>query len=428
VPSTNHRLLHKSTEELFDFYYQIRNPQRAAQLRFADRARLANELITTSTEKQLYFYRREIQPQEGRVEVLDPRTGEKTPMINLASNDYLNFTQHPAVVRAGQEALALYGAGAGSVPMLSGTFDVHKELERRLASFLGYEACLTFSSGYASNYGVLRAMLQQNDVAILDTLVHGSIIDGCSHARKLFFLHNDLQSLEIALKKAAGAVNRLIVIDGVYSMDGDLARYDEILTLAAQYDAQIMIDDAHGVGVMGPLGRGTQHHFHRGATADLMTGSFGKALAGIGGFVCGNTDTIRLLEMSHRPFLFSSSLPPAVAASILREIDLLERGDEALRILWSNTAMMAEGLRALGFNLGDSSTPILPIMIPDERKAMAMCERLGQEKIFVSPIIYPIVKKNKSRLRVSITAGLAAEDLRYCLGKFREVGKRLDLI
>lgn len=211
-------------------------------------------------------------------------------------------------------------------------------------------------------------------------------------------------------------------------MDGDIARLKEIKTVARSHGAYLMVDDAHGTGVLGPQGRGTQHHLEMVAEADLITGSFGKALAGVGGFVCGRQAWMEYLELMSRPFLFSSSIPPAVAASVLREIDLLEAGDEALERLWDNTCFFGDGLRAMGFDLGLSETPILPIIIKDELKVLKMTRSLHQAGIFVNPIIYPVVSRNKSRLRISLTAGLSRDSLEYCLEKMEECGQQVGVI
>lgn len=395
-------------------YYQLGEKVKNGDLDFDERIKEASEIIDGTVKRGIYFYRRALHSSKPRSKVLDKRFSEEIDVINLSSNDYLNFSQDPRVIKASIAASNEYGIGTGSVPMLSGTLDIHRQLEKKLASFLGYEDCLIFNSGYSANYGLFSSILKPGDVVILDTSVHASIIDGCQKARKFFFLHNDIDSLERAFIKAKGFRNKIVVIDGVYSMDGDIAKLKSIKDLVQSYDAFLAIDDAHGIGVLGETGRGTQDHFKLEGAADLITGSFGKALAGVGGFVCGNKEWINYLELMSRPFLFSSSIPPGVVGSLIKQIEILEAGEAPIHRLWENTEYFRELLLSEGYNLGSSETPILPVIFRDEVKVIETCRSLQENGVFVNPIIYPVVSKNKSRLRISLTSGLSKSDLDYC--------------
>lgn len=401
-------------EKFVKRYYQLSEKTKKGDLDFDERMNEASRIIDGTLKSDIYFYRRALESSKPKSKVIDDRYSGSIDVVNLSSNDYLNFSQDPKVIRANIAASQEYGIGTGSVPMLSGTLQIHRQLEKKLASFLGYEDCLIFNSGYSANYGLFSSILKPGDVAILDTFVHASIIDGCQNAKKYFFLHNDIDSLERALIKAKGFKNKIVIIDGVYSMDGDIARLKPIKDLVASYNAYLAIDDAHGIGVLGENGRGTQHHFELEGVADLITGSFGKALAGVGGFVCGNKKWINYLELMSRPFLFSSSIPPGVVGSLIEQIDILEAGEAPIDRLWQNTEYFRELLLSEGYNLGSSETPIIPLILKDEVKVIEICRSLQKKGVFVNPIIYPVVSKNKSRLRISLTSGLTKFDLDYC--------------
>jgi glycine C-acetyltransferase len=393
-------------------YYHLRSPDQAGALTFGQRLEVAEDIYSGVQENDFYPYRR---AYTGGAAPQTSIAGFPTDLIHLASNDYLNFTQHPRVIGAGIDAMQQYGAGSGSVPMLAGTTDLHKRLEKRLARFLGYEAVMLYNSGYAANYGTLTALLQSTDVAILDTLVHASLLDGCKHTNKLYFLHNDPQSLEITLQKAAPHANKLVIVDGVYSMDGDIARLPEIMALARQYGAWVMVDDAHGTGVLGRDGRGTQDHWQVAHKADILSGSFGKALVGVGGFIAGSRAFIHYLELLSRPYHFSCSLPPQVVASLIEAIDLLETQVAPLAKLWQNITFFQAGLQDAGFNTGNAQSAIFPLILPDEMQVMEMSAALLRRGIAVNPIFFPVVPRRKSRLRLSVTAGLSLNELAYCV-------------
>jgi glycine C-acetyltransferase len=407
-------------DEFVQRYYQLSNRVKDGSLNFEERMAEASRIIDGSIESGIYFYRRALQSSKPKSKVIDDRIEKNIDIVNLSSNDYLNFTQNPRVIQASVETTEEYGIGTGSVPMLSGTLEIHRTLEDRLASFLGYQNCILYNSGYSTNYGVFSSILRPGDVAILDTYVHASVIDGCQNARKLFFLHNDVESLERALIKSQNHKNVLVIIDGVYSMDGDIAKLREIKDLVNSYNAYLAIDDAHGIGVLGTKGKGTQNEYDMDGAADLITGSFGKALAGVGGFVCGKKEWMNYLELMSRPFLFSSSIPPGVVGALIKQIDILEAGEAPIQRLWENTKYFRRLLLNEGYDLGSSETPIVPVILKDEVKVIQICRRLQEKGVFVNPIIYPVVSKNKSRLRISLTSGLSRSDLDFCFEMLKQ--------
>jgi len=403
--------------ELCNQYYLLKNKEYFANYSFTERLDAAAGLVEGLKAQHFYFYR---------------RTGEDLPagrrIINLASNDYLGFTRHPAIIKAGEEALKNYGAASGSVPLLSGTTVLHKKLEQELAAFTGYDAALTFNSGYNANYGLLSALMTFSDAAILDMSVHASIVDGCCNTNKIFFRHNDPASLNIALQKASGFRNKLVIVDGVFSMDGDIARLDEILSVVRVHHAWLMVDESHAIGVIGKNGCGTHSHFAMREKADMITCSTGKALGGIGGFVAGSQRLISFLELLSRPFIFSTSLPPNMAAQLLKAIQVLRSDVVIHQQLWKNIGYFSSGISAMGFEPAPSSTAIIPLLIRDEVKLLKLCGALHEEGIFVNPIFYPVVQKKKSRIRISVTAGLRKDELDDALNAIETASRKLGII
>jgi glycine C-acetyltransferase len=402
-------------------YYHLKKGWNHSNLSFSDRFSKAHDIIQNLKAQDSYLYRRNISSTPSFENNTQNQWSETIRMpINLGSNDYLNFIRHSEVIAAGRNALNKFGAGAGSVPMFSGTHLPHQVLEKKLAAFFGYESCILYNSGYAANVGCLGAIAGENDAVIMDTLVHASIIDGATSAYSSFFIHNDIDALKRSIVKTDNFRNKIIILEGVYSMDGDLGIIPEAIEIAKSEKAILMIDDSHGIGVMGKNGKGTTHYFHRSGEVDILTGSLGKAFAGIGGFVCGSKELISYLEIMSRPFIYSSSIPPAVVACILKEIELLETGDKSLSRLWENTHTLTKGLKNIGLDLGKTVSPIIPIIIKDEIKVLKICSFLETKGIFVNPVIYPVVSKNKSRLRISVTAALSQEEISYALRSFHE--------
>ena len=362
------------------------------------------------------------------INLKDHYTQQVRPFINLASNDYLNLATDPAVISAGVAALKQYGAGAGSVPLLGGTHVIHKVLEKKIAKFKACEHSLLFTSGFGANSGVLNALLRNNDVAILDMYVHASILDGCKNKNKIFFRHNNLCSLEKALEKSSGYINKLVVVDGVYSMDGDIAKLDQIVKLAHCYNAMVMVDEAHATGVIGALGKGTPEYCNIEGKVDIISGTFSKGLGAVGGFIAGSKQLIHYLELLTRTFMFSTALPPSVCGSVIKSIDIIINNSTKIQKLWSNIEYFRKNIIELGFNIGFSETAIFPIIIGDSCKVFEMCKQLHQQNIYVNSVVFPAVPKRLSRIRITITAELTKQQLDTVLEKISFIGKKLGII
>ncbi len=361
--------------------------------------------------------------------VQDRYTGQVKEMVYLASNDYLNLTKHPKAIAAGHAALDKYGIGAGSVPLLGGTFDIHVALEERVARFKGCQSAIIYTSGFGSNCGTLLSLLGEQDVAILDMLVHASIIDGCKNTKVKFFKHNDMDSLEHVLSRARDTHRtKLLVVDGVYSMDGDIAYLDRIVELAKAYGAYVMVDEAHATGVIGDTGRGTPQHYHIEGKVDIVAGTFSKALGVVGGFIAANEELIELLHFYSRPYMFSTAMTPQAAGSLIAGMDIIETEPQLRERLWQNIRYFRENLVNLGFNLGNSQTAIFPVIIGDDWKVKEISRRLHEMDIYINPVVYPAVPKKLSRIRMSLMASHTKEHLDKALNALEIVGKEFDVI
>jgi glycine C-acetyltransferase len=409
------------------YYHSLKDNSAISNLLFEERLSAAHEVVERCKEIELYFYRRTIE-DFSIAEKTDKSQHEFAPFVNLASNDYLGLTQHPAIIDAGVSAMKKFGAGSGSVPMLAGTTSLHKKLESEIASFLGYDSAITYNSCYAANYGLLTALLTQADAAVLDMSVHASIIDGCCNTNKIFFCHNDPASLKIALMKASAFKNKLVIIDGVYSMDGDIALLNEIMQVAKENEAWVMVDESHALGVIGDNGRGIHSYYAMQLKADIVTCSMGKALGGIGGFIAGSHELISFLELISRPFIFSTSIPQNVAAQLIEAIYLLQTDSSIHKRLWRNIHYFRKGIDEMGFEENRSESAIIPLIIRDEVKLLNFCRLLHDDGIFVNPIFYPVVPKRKSRIRISITAALSKDELDYALDKIETAARSLGII
>ena len=351
-------------------------------------------------------------------------------VIQLSSNNYLGLTDHPKLKKAAIEAVEQYGAGTGAVRTIAGTFTMHNQLEEKLADFKHTEAALVFQSGFTTNQGVLSAILSDQDVVISDELNHASIIDGIrlTKAARKIYKHADMDSLEDALKASASYRVRLIVTDGVFSMDGDIAPLREIVELAEKYGAMVMVDDAHASGVLGQNGRGTVNHFGLDGRVHIQVGTLSKAIGVLGGYVA-STNTLRdYLIHKGRPFLFSTSHPPAVTAACSAAIDVLLEEPERIERLWDNTNFFKKGLEALGFDTGKSETPITPVIIGDEAKALQFSDKLFEYGVFAQGIVYPTVPKGTARIRTIVTAQHTKEELQEALDAFEKAGKALGVL
>ncbi|OGQ13233.1 MAG: 8-amino-7-oxononanoate synthase [Deltaproteobacteria bacterium RBG_19FT_COMBO_46_12] len=375
-------------------------------------------------EKGYYFFFRKLEsPQDSEVVVNGKR------VIMIGSNNYLGLTIHPRVKEAAIKAIEKFGSGCAGSRFLNGTLEIHEELELKLARFFRKEAALVFATGYQTNLGTISALLGRNDVAIIDKYDHASIIDGCrlSFGKVKKYRHNDMRDLERVLE-ATKDKGQLIIVDGVFSMEGDIADLPSIIKLAKTYGARVMVDDAHGIGVLGEGGRGTAEHFGLEDQVDLIMGTYSKSLAAIGGFVAGSRKVIHFIKHIGRSMIFSASLPPSLVASASTALDIIEEQPQLRTQLWKNTHKMLEGYKELGYDTGTSETPIVPIIIKDSMKVYEMCKLLFQHGIFVNPVVSPAVPPGRELLRTSYMATHTEEQLDKVLVAFEKVGKQLGLI
>jgi glycine C-acetyltransferase len=352
-------------------------------------------------------------------------------VINLASNNYLGLANHPKLVEAAIDATHKYGAGSGAVRTIAGTMSIHLELERRIAAFKNVEACVVFQSGFAANAGTVSAILTSEDHIISDELNHASIIDGCrlSKAKIHVFPHKDTARAAAILQELQSQSGRkLLITDGVFSMDGDIGPLPALVEAAERHGAIMMIDDAHSSGVLGRNGRGTVDHFHLHGRVDVQVGTLSKAIGVLGGYVCGSRDLIEFLYHRARPFLFSTSHPPGVAAACIAAFEILEREPERIETLWDNTRYFKGALNAAGFSTGQSETPITPIMVGEAAAAHQFSRQLFEEGLYSTGIGFPTVAKGKARIRTIVTAAHTREMLDRAIDILTRVAKRMDLL
>ncbi|MBA2570494.1 MAG: glycine C-acetyltransferase [Chloroflexi bacterium] len=367
-----------------------------------------------------------------------PRTTmDGRPVISLSSNNYLGLATHPRLVRSALDAVRDLGVGSGAVRTIAGTMELHEELERRLASFKHTEATLVFQSGFTANSGVIPTITTERDLIVSDALNHASIIDGVRLAKtaRAVFPHKDVEGLETVLRDARdkggpkGAYEHILVItDGVFSMDGDIAPLRDICDVADRYEAAVMVDDAHASGVLGRNGRGTIDHFDLHGRVDIQVGTLSKAMGVLGGYVAGRQHLRDFLVQRARPFLFSTSHPPAVAAACLAAIDVLEQEPERIERLWENTRFFKAGLEGLGFDTGISETPITPVIVGQAETAQRMSRSLFERGVFATSVVFPTVALDKARLRTIVSSEHSREELQICLDAFAEVGRELRVI
>ena len=357
-------------------------------------------------------------------------TFDHRSVVNLSSNNYLGLTTHPKLRERALKAVEEFGVGSGSVRSIAGTMEIHMELERRLAEFKKVEAVVVFQSGFAANAGTVSAVLTKEDVVISDELNHASIIDGCrlSRAAIKVFPHKDVEAARKIIKELPSGQRKLLISDGVFSMDGDLGPLPDLCGLAEETGCIMMVDDAHASGVFGKNGRGTIDHFDMHGRVDIQVGTLSKAMGALGGYVAGNRNLIDFLYHRARPFLFSTSHPPAVAAACIAALDVLLEDPQIIDRLWENTRFFKAGLERLGFNTGLSESPITPVIAGDSARAMKLSDRLFEEGVFAQGIAFPTVARDKARVRTIVTATHEREDLQFALDKFEKVGKELGLI
>lgn len=363
-------------------------------------------------------------PQGARVTV----NGER--VLTLSTNNYLGFANHPRLAAAAKKALDKWGFGTGAVRQIAGTMEIHNEAEEMLAKYKHTEASLIFVAGIAANRGTIQVLMDEGDAIISDELNHGSIIDGVrlTKAERRIYPHLGMAGLEKALRETKNARRRLVVTDGVFSMDGDIAPLDRIVELCEKYDAIVMVDDAHGDGVLGKDGRGIVDHFHLHGRVDIDMGTLSKAFGCLGGYIAGRQELRDYLINRARSFIFTTAHPPCVTAAIMEAISMVQDEPQHLRRLWENTQFFKEGLRSLGFNIGRSQTPITPVIVGESAKAQKLSHSLFENGVFVKPIVYPLVPKDSARVRNIVTAEHTKDDLEFALRTYEKVGRQMKLI
>ncbi len=396
------------------------SPMPKEQLRY-----LSDELQKLR-EQKLYQKLRILETEQRAVARFDGRE-----VINLSSNNYLGLTTHPRLKQKALEAVQKYGVGSGAVRTIAGTMSVHMALEEKIAKFKNVEASVVFQSGFTANAGTVQAILSKEDVIISDELNHASIIDGCrlSRAQIKVFPHKDVEACEEVLKEIRNHPGRkLLITDGVFSMDGDIAPLPQLVELAEKYGCIMMIDDAHASGVLGRNGRGTVDHFNLHGRVDIQVGTLSKAVGALGGYVCSTRDTIEYLYHRARPFLFSTSHPPSVAATCIAAFEVMEEEPQRVEKLWANTKYFKEGLKKLGFNTGVSETPITPVIVGDAALAHEFSRQLFAEGVFAQSVGFPTVPVGKARIRTIVTATHTEEELSRALEILESVGKKLKIV
>lgn len=372
----------------------------------------------------IYPFFRALEQSEGTTAIF-----EGHEVIMIGSNNYLGLTTHPKVRQAAIDAIAKHGTSCTGSRFLNGTLELHLELERRLARFMGSEAALTFPTGYQTNVGTITALVGKGDYVIVDKEDHASIVDGCLMCRGEMrrFSHSDISSLEVILSRIPEEAGKLVVVDGVYSMGGDIAPLPELVRIAKKFGARIMVDDAHSIGVLGN-GRGTAAHFGLQNEVDITMGTFSKSFASVGGFIAGNAQVMDYIQHHARSLIFSASLPAANAATVLACLDIIESDPSIIEQLWDNAEYMRAHLKALGYDTGRSNTPIIPILIRDDIRTVLAWRALVDGGVYTNPVVPPGVPANMSLLRTSYTATHRQEHLDKALGILAEVGRKLDLI
>jgi 8-amino-7-oxononanoate synthase len=384
--------------------------------------------FTTAREIQaagMYPYFKPISESEDTVVTIEGKR-----RIMLGSNNYLGLTHHPKVLEAAGAALKRYGSGCTGSRFLNGSLDLHEQLESELAAFLGKESCLVFSTGYGANLGMISGLMGRNETVYLDKLDHACIVDGAKLASSdtQRFNHGDLEGLTRLLEKNTGGNGTLIVVDGVYSMEGDIADVPELLKIAKRFGAALAVDDAHSLGVLGPRGEGTGAHFGVANEIDLIAGTFSKSLASVGGFVAGTEEVIHYLKHHSRPFIFTASLPPANTAGVLAALRVMQDEPDRRDRLWANAKRLSEGFQSLGFDIGPTETPIIPVLIGPLDKTFVFWRKLYDAGVFTNPVVPPAVPPSQCRLRTSVMATHSADQIDEALEAFAKIGRELGVI
>lgn len=368
-------------------------------------------------EQGLYPYFRSIESAQDTEVIIG---GKKVLMFG--SNSYLGLTNHPLIKQASKEAIEKYGTGCAGSRFLNGSLDIHLELERRLADYVGKESAVLFSTGFQVNLGVISCLLDRNDYLLLDEYDHASIIDGSrlSFSKTIKYAHNDMRDLHSKLSRLPADAAKLIVSDGIFSMEGDLVRLPEMVDIANEFGANIMIDDAHSLGVIGMNGAGTASHFNLTNQVDLIMGTFSKSLASLGGFIAGSTDTVEYIKHRARSLMFSASMPPSAVASVIAALDIIESEPARIDKLWANTNYAKSLLISAGFDIGESNSPILPVYIRDNTMTFIITNILQEKGVFVNPVVSPAVPSNGSMIRFSLMATHSFEQIETAVTKLKE--------
>ncbi|RYZ34170.1 MAG: pyridoxal phosphate-dependent aminotransferase family protein [Sphingobacteriales bacterium] len=375
-------------------------------------------------QQGIYPYFRVIQSGQDTEVMLDNRK-----VLMFGSNSYLGLTNHPKIVEAGKLAADKYGSGCAGSRFLNGTLDIHIELEERLAAYTGKEAAVLFSTGFQANLGALSSFTGRNDYLIIDEYDHASIIDGCrlSFSKVIKYAHNNMADLEAKLAPLPADSMKLIAVDGIFSMEGDIVKLPEIVALANKYGANIMVDDAHSLGVIGDKGAGTASHFNLTPEVDLIMGTFSKSLASLGGFIAGNADVIDYLKHKARSLIFSASMTPASAASVIAALDLIQAEPERIDSLWANTNYAAQLLKEYGFFTGITESPIIPVYVRDNDKTFLLTRILQEEGVFVNPVVSPAVPSNASLIRFSLMATHTFSQIDFAIEQLNKAAVKLDI-
>jgi 8-amino-7-oxononanoate synthase len=373
----------------------------------------------------LYPYFKAISESDDTTVVIE---GKKR--IMLGSNNYLGLTHHPKVLEAAAKALHRYGSGCTGSRFLNGSLDLHEQLEDALAEFLGKEACIVFSTGYGANLGLISGILARNETVYLDKLDHACIVDGAKLAfgDTQRFNHGDLAHLTRLLERNTSGKGTMIVVDGIYSMEGDIADIPELVKVARRFGSALVVDDAHALGVLGPRGEGTGAHFGMQADVDIIAGTFSKSLASVGGFLAADESVIHFLKHHSRPFIFTASLPPANTAGVLAALDVMQQEPERRPALWQNAKRLQEGFRSLGFDIGPTQSPIVPVLVGPLEKTFLFWRRLFDEGVFTNPVCPPAVPASQCRLRTSVMATHTPQQIDFALEAFGRIGKELGVI
>ena len=384
-----------------------------------------NRRVADIQQAGLYFYLQPLEELDGAWVATDGRR-----MLNFASYSYLGLLGHPKIDAAAHEAIARYGSGTHGVRLLAGTLPLHDELEETIARFKGTEAAIVYSSGYVTNLSTVAALVGRNDVVICDKFNHASIVDGCllSQAKFLRFRHNDMAGLEQRLQQTAPEAGKLVIVDAVFSMDGDVINLPEVSRLCREYGALLMVDEAHSLGVLGETGHGIEEHFGLGSVVDVKMGTLSKTIPSVGGYVAGSQELVTYLKHVARGFFFSAALPPAQSAAAKASFEVMEEELERVKLLQRNVELFLRGLKERGFNTLNSETPIVPIICGEDEKAYQMAKLCQEQDIFVLPVVSPAVPVGLARLRANVTAAHSEEDIAHALDIFERTGRTVGVI